>query len=162
MSLLHERMEVCFPRGGRPCSNVGPAMTCKLLGRVGVDYLRDPAAACPLGRWAALTAGAPIPTKVVAGVGDGPGPAKPVQGCGGCAKTGLAKIVHGAAGLAKAALGLERANDEVIADRTRLCHACDKYRHGFCGQCGCLIAAKVRVGSEACPVGKWSAVLEQA
>ena len=162
MSLLHERMRICYPPRGRPCPQVGPAMTCKLLGRVGVDYLRDPAASCPLERWGAVTAEAPARPRVAAGDGGEALPGKASQGCGGCAKTGLAKIAHGAAGLAKAAIGLERASDEAIGDRTRLCHACDKYRHGFCGQCGCLIAAKVRVGSEACPVGKWSAVLEQA
>ena len=72
-----------------------------------------------------------------------------------CTKTGLARIVHGAAGLAKAALGLARATDETIADRTRLCRACGDYRHGFCGRCGCLIAGKVRISSEKCPAGKW-------
>ena len=155
MSLLRERMRICYPPGGRPCPQVGPAMTCKLLGRVGVDYLRDPVASCPLERWGAVAAGASANARVAVGVSDGAAPANPSQGCGGCAKAGLARIVHGAAGLAKAALGLARATDETIADRTRLCRACGDYRHGFCGRCGCLIAGKVRISSEKCPAGKW-------
>ena len=65
------------------------------------------------------------------------------QPCGGCAKTGLTRIVHGAAGLAKAAIGLERASEETIRKRDHLCHACERYRRGFCAQCGCLIVARV-------------------
>ena len=64
-------------------------------------------------------------------------------------------IVHGAAGLAKAAIGLERASEEAIRERNRICHVCEHYRRGFCAKCGCLIVAKVRVASEVCPVKKW-------
>jgi hypothetical protein len=33
------------------------------------------------------------------------------------------------------------------------CHK--KTKAGFCGECGCLIEAKVLINTESCPLGKW-------
>lgn len=130
-------------------------MMCKLLNRSGIDFLRDPTAACPLGRWDEAEGDVSVSMSVGAGDGGVPTSPKAPQPCGGCAKTGLAKIVHGAAGLAKAAMGLERASEETIRTRSLICRTCEHYRHGFCAKCGCMIAAKVRVASEACPLHRW-------
>lgn len=69
----------------------------------------------------------------------------------------MQRMAHGATGLAKAAMGLDRADDATIATRYALCMACDRHAIGLCTACGCLCAAKVRVAGEACPEGKWSA-----
>lgn len=75
--------------------------------------------------------------------------------CGEC--TGESSIVHGAAGLAKAALGLDQATPEQIEQRQATCKGCE-FSGGVinrCSKCGCVIAAKVRLKGEHCPVGKW-------
>ena len=69
----------------------------------------------------------------------------------------IKRIAHGAIGLTKATLGIERSDDATIAARYALCMACDRHAIGLCTACGCLCAAKVRVAGEACPEGKWSA-----
>jgi hypothetical protein len=70
--------------------------------------------------------------------------------------TMIDRLTHGASGLAKAALGIDRADDATIATRYALCMACDRHAIGLCTACGCLCAAKVRVAGEACPEGKWN------
>ena len=116
-------MLLCYPPGGRPCPQVGPSMACKLLGRVGVDYLRDPHAECPLGQWAAVTGDAPIMTSVGASDGGEVLPVKAPPPCGGCAKTGLAKIAHGATGLAKAVICQEQASEERLRELREICRS---------------------------------------
>lgn len=73
-------------------------------------------------------------------------PAKPC--CGG-------GIVHGAIGLAKAGLGIDAAGRELEAKRHRICWGCDRRKGLLCGECGCLLMAKIKVKSEACPLSKW-------
>jgi len=72
----------------------------------------------------------------------------------------MERIAHGASGLAKAALGIERADDATIAERYALCMTCDRNALGVCTECGCLCAAKMRVAGEACPEGKWQATAQ--
>ena len=68
-------------------------------------------------------------------------------------------MLHGAAGIAKAALGIDRPPDDVVAMRRAACESCEHNREivGFrqCGLCLCVIDAKVVVSSEKCPAGKW-------
>lgn len=67
-------------------------------------------------------------------------------------------IAHGIAGLAKAAVGADRASDETIAARRETCRACEHNTGGAvvrCRLCGCALRAKTRLAGEHCPVGKW-------
>jgi hypothetical protein len=78
--------------------------------------------------------------------------------CGDCLK--------GAAGIAKAALGIDRPDDSTIAARRAICRGCEHAepcplnigRKCRCALCGCVLRAKTAVASEACPAGKWPAV----
>lgn len=79
-------------------------------------------------------------------------------------------IIYGAAGLAKAALGIDKAPDEVIQFRRDMCRGCDEATRNEnridrptkglttfsqCRLCDCFIAPKTRISSEKCPLGKW-------
>lgn len=79
-------------------------------------------------------------------------------------------IVAGAAGLAKAALRIDRADAAIIKGRRNACRTCPeasrnphpKYAanagltsFSVCGKCDCFISAKTLIGSAACPLGKW-------
>jgi len=79
---------------------------------------------------------------------------------------GTKKIVHGAIGLAKAALHVELADAKVIAERREICRQCDHSEKRLfanrvlisrCRVCGCFIAAKTSLKSESCPLSppKW-------
>jgi hypothetical protein len=88
---------------------------------------------------------------------------------------GCQQLVHGAIGLGKVAAQaagakLDAADALIIAARRDLCRACDeatrtpspKYAankglttRSQCRKCSCFIAAKTRIASEACPLGKW-------
>jgi hypothetical protein len=64
------------------------------------------------------------------------------------------------AGVGKAILGIDRADDETISKRIDLCRACEhaKLVGGLlhkCELCGCAVKLKVRVKGESCPAGKW-------
>ena len=75
-------------------------------------------------------------------------------------------ITRGLRGLAMATARLQLPNNEVLAFRRHQCFGdsdkgapCDRLAMGaLCKECGCLAAAKIRVASEACPLGKWPAV----
>jgi hypothetical protein len=76
------------------------------------------------------------------------------------ARPAAVKIKQGMMGLAKAALGIDRASDELIRQRTEICRGCEhaKFVAGklaSCGLCGCIIKAKVRIPREHCPIKKW-------
>ncbi|HCD34127.1 MAG TPA: hypothetical protein DER01_17080 [Phycisphaerales bacterium] len=79
----------------------------------------------------------------------------------------MSHIIHGAAGLAKAKLGIDRASDGVIEHRTQICKTCPKSifkdaQLRKCSACGCgLIDKKLVVASEKCPLGKWDAVTDK-
>lgn len=75
--------------------------------------------------------------------------------CGG--RRRASRVAHGAVGLAKAAIGLDRAPADVIHARQHICLHCDRLAKGFCRACGCLVAAKIRLRAETCPIGKWGA-----
>jgi len=73
---------------------------------------------------------------------------------------GLHKLASGAAGLAKSAVGVDRAAETVIESRRAICNACPNARVTLgvfqqCGLCGCLTAAKTTLAGEECPAGKW-------
>jgi hypothetical protein len=73
----------------------------------------------------------------------------------------IAEVLHGAAGIGKAVLGIDPAPQEVAERRLQVCQQCPSglYAGGMCkrsaGGCGCLLTAKVRVASERCPHGHW-------
>jgi hypothetical protein len=86
-------------------------------------------------------------------------------GCGSCAKKGLMGLIKGGAKLLKAELGIDAADEATMAKRKALCLACPVYDFGVCveekGGCGCFVAAKIKLKSEACPLSpnpKWKAV----
>jgi hypothetical protein len=69
------------------------------------------------------------------------------------------QIVHGAVGLAKAALGVDRADEETIQKRRAICRECPHAipcpllanKKCRCELCGCLLSAKTVVAGEVCP-----------
>ncbi|MCC7408332.1 MAG: hypothetical protein IT442_09680 [Phycisphaeraceae bacterium] len=63
--------------------------------------------------------------------------------------------IKGAVGLAKAYLGLDKADDATARRRWETCTACEHFDLGLCRLCGCHLSAKVHIASEACPQGKW-------
>ena len=82
------------------------------------------------------------------------------RSCGG--STRLGRIRHGIAGLVSAATGADGVPDRILVARARHCAgeadtpACTMLRWAcFCAACQCFIPAKIRVGGESCPLGKW-------
>lgn len=74
--------------------------------------------------------------------------------------TTAGKIIHGAAGVAKALIGIDRASPELIKQREAICVGCDKavmvagvFRK--CSICGCATALKMMNAGEKCPEGRW-------
>ncbi len=64
-------------------------------------------------------------------------------------------IAKGVIGLAKATLGIDRADATTIARRNTLCSECPKLIRTAgvlrrCGVCGCIIVAKIRLASQSC------------
>jgi len=70
----------------------------------------------------------------------------------------LADLARGAVGVAKAALGRDRAPEDAITARWDSCLACERHDRGVCTACGCFVGAKIRVASSACPEARWVAV----
>lgn len=74
----------------------------------------------------------------------------------------LLKIAHGAAGLAKATLRIDRASTEAIEERRKVCSGCPEFMPAGiaskCRACGCNLMAKTTIASERCPLGKWASV----
>jgi len=73
-------------------------------------------------------------------------------------------IYRGAVGLTKAALQIDKCDDNVIKQRLKICHDCEhrtqsKSASGNiisrCKICKCFIKAKVRISKESCPLNKW-------
>ena len=82
--------------------------------------------------------------------------------CGTC-KGG---IIHGAVGIAKAVVGIDRTDPDELTRRVRACLGhptggpdaippCDQYDSGKCNACGCFVKFKTKLDSERCPLGKW-------
>lgn len=60
--------------------------------------------------------------------------------------------------------GFNATPPEILAARQAICRACPEWEAaalnatGRCRKCGCSTWAKLRMASEACPLGKWSAL----
>jgi hypothetical protein len=77
-------------------------------------------------------------------------------------KTGLTQLAHGAVGLTKALVGIDRAPAAVTEARRAICRQCDRatrHKDGVrvlkCLECSCWIKPKTRLAGERCPLGKW-------
>ena len=83
------------------------------------------------------------------------------------------KIVHGATGLAKAALHIDMAPLYAMQDRRNHCRNCEHVTRNLkrihlptkglttlsrCKLCDCNVAAKTQIAAEICPIKKWLAV----
>lgn len=89
-------------------------------------------------------------------------PRKPVQrrkpkkgGCSTCGAKGIKNLLLGGAKLLKAELGMDASDEETMESRKSICQSCEHYDFGVCGECGCFCAAKVKLKSESCKIGKW-------
>ena len=78
--------------------------------------------------------------------------------CGVCEhhtdRPSAAKIV---AALPKIVQATVTAESVMSRRRLDICRVCDKWTGGTCSICGCFTALKVRLKTEACPIGKWPA-----
>lgn len=53
---------------------------------------------------------------------------------------------------------LMSASDTPMSNRRlAICQTCEHWKKGRCEKCGCFTRLKVRLPSEACPIGKWAA-----
>ena len=74
-----------------------------------------------------------------------------------------ARTALGAAGRFLAS-GFAPTPPDILAEREATCRACPEWdaealnATGRCRKCGCLTWAKIRMATEACPLGKWQAV----
>lgn len=67
----------------------------------------------------------------------------------------LEYVAHGAVGLGKSLLGIDKASDETVQARWEICKSCEFFKFWRCTDCKCLVPAKIRVASEFCPQNKW-------
>lgn len=73
----------------------------------------------------------------------------------------LNRTLNGAIGLAKATVGIDRADDSKARNRLETCRSCPSglYSGGLCsvagGGCGCVLSMKVQIDGERCPKGHW-------
>jgi hypothetical protein len=51
--------------------------------------------------------------------------------------------------------GMPIASQETLLLRLETCKACEHFKNGFCGKCGCVMLAKARMATAKCPDGKW-------
>jgi hypothetical protein len=74
----------------------------------------------------------------------------------------LARFGHAAHRFARA--GFAVTPPEALATREATCRACPEWdaaalnSTGRCRKCGCSTWAKLRMATEACPLGKWKAI----
>jgi hypothetical protein len=74
----------------------------------------------------------------------------------------FARFVKSATSFARS--GFATTPPEILAEREATCRACDQWDAaalngtGRCRKCGCSTWAKLRMATEACPIGKWKAV----
>lgn len=55
-------------------------------------------------------------------------------------------------------------NEEYASLRSRreaICSKCDKNKLNFCSECGCLIPLKISFPFTACPLKKWSSLIDE-
>lgn len=101
--------------------------------------------------------------------GAGPGPIShafgqcPIQKFPKAQNQGVvAKVMHGASGIAKAILGIDQAPQEVILERRAICAGCPskttKMGLEVCKTCDCHIGAKTSLRAESCPEKRWFAL----
>ena len=69
-------------------------------------------------------------------------------------------IARGTVGLAKAAVGLDKADGITMIKRWAICESCASSvkTAGIvqtCAQCHCMLRAKIRLARERCPLNKW-------
>jgi len=82
--------------------------------------------------------------------------------CKGCGKSKVGKVLRGAIGLTKAAVGADYAPRDVIVKRRTACRTCDQ-RTGAgpiqwlhrCRLCDCFILPKTTQMGEVCGLAKW-------
>lgn len=61
-----------------------------------------------------------------------------------------------------ASSGFKTTPDDIFEERFNICKGCEHYDEksfagtGRCRECGCSIQAKLRIGSSACPLNKWT------
>jgi hypothetical protein len=100
--------------------------------------------------WPALSSPATAPAPL-----SSPSP----QASGPVAGGWLGHLAHGAAGLGKAALGIDRTEPFRLDYRRQCCSGCSQMIRKLgvetCALCGCVISAKTAVASERCPAGRW-------
>jgi len=75
------------------------------------------------------------------------------ESCKGCG--GKRKIPKGIIGLAKAEFGINKASEDLIAERKAICMRCEHNDIGRCERCNCYLYAKIRIKGEKCPENKW-------
>lgn len=71
-----------------------------------------------------------------------------------CTPCQKAKGLAGSLG-AWAKAGMPIASQETLHLRLETCKACEHFKGGFCGKCGCVMIAKARMATAKCPDGKW-------
>lgn len=129
LEIINQRVNTCVK-----CEHFARPMSCSKIPNLRDAIKFEPVGPCPLGLHASAT-----------------------DAAGG--ESLAAKVIHGAAGLAKAAMGIDAVPADVEAHRLEVCGACEKNVAGifgrYCNGCGCYIAAKVKIGAEKCPAAKW-------
>jgi hypothetical protein len=81
----------------------------------------------------------------------------------------LKRVLHGAAGISKSLMRINKAPDDIIEKRLSLCKKCEfaigpklhPDRKVKCNKCGCLINHKIRLKESFCPINKWGIYLEK-
>jgi hypothetical protein len=51
--------------------------------------------------------------------------------------------------------GCATVSRETAEARAATCGACESFDGTLCRECGCFVAAKIRLPAEQCPLGKW-------
>ena len=68
------------------------------------------------------------------------------------------RVVRGATGLAKSAMGIGLAPETIRRGRMTMCEGCEHRADTRCDLCGGWLKHKTRLASEQCPAGYWSSV----
>lgn len=49
----------------------------------------------------------------------------------------------------------EKAENQVLEERLKVCKECRHFQEGLCGACGCYVALRAAVKKQKCPYKKW-------